>query len=141
KYVDVSGRGGTNFAVIENARRSAQDMGYLSDWGVSTVQSLLESQEFQKDMTILASGGVKTPLDAMKSLALGGSAVGMSHTLLKHVEENDVDATIEFVEQFFDQMKKIAVMINAENIEELRSRPIVFSPDLISWMKQRNIKI
>lgn len=140
KYVDVSGRGGTNFAKIENARRSAQDMDYLSDWGMSTVQSLLESQEFQKDMTILASGGVKTPLDAMKSLALGGSAVGMSHTLLKYVEENDVEATIEFVEQFFNHMKKIAVMVNAGNIEELRSKPIVFSPEIISWMEQRNLK-
>ena len=138
KHVDVSGRGGTNFAEIENARRSAQDMDYLSDWGMSTVQSLLESQEFQKDMTILASGGVKTPLDAMKSLALGGSAVGMSHTLLKYVEENGVDETVKFVEQFFDQMKKIAVMVNAKNIDELRSKPVVFSPEIISWMEQRN---
>lgn len=140
KYVDVSGRGGTNFAEIENARRSARDMDYLSDWGMSTVQSLLESKEFQKDMTILGSGGVKTPLDAMKSLALGASAVGMSHTLLKYVEENDVEATIEFVEQFFNQMKKIAVMVNAKNIEELRGKPIVFSPDIVSWMEQRNIQ-
>lgn len=141
KYVDISGRGGTNFAEIENARRSAQDMDYLSDWGLSTVQSLLEAKEFQQDMTILASGGIKTPLDAMKSLALGGNAVGMSNTLLKYIEENDVDATIKFVNQFFNQMKKIAVMVNAENIDELRSKPLVFSLDMITWIKQRNIKI
>lgn len=141
KYVDISGRGGTNFAEIENERRSAQDMDYLSDWGVTTVQSLLESKEFQNEMTILASGGIKTPLDAMKSLALGGNAVGMSNTLLKYVEENDVDATIRFVNQFFEQMKKIAVMVNAESIDELRGKPLVFSPDMISWIQQRNIKI
>ena len=140
KYVDVSGRGGTNFAEIENARRRTQDMDYLSGWGMSTVQSLLESKEFQKEMTILASGGIKTPLDAMKSLALGGGAVGMSHTLLKYVAENDVEETIKFVEQFFNQMKKIAVMVNAKNLEELRCKPMVFSPDIISWMEQRNIK-
>lgn len=42
-YVDVSGRGGTNFVTIENERRSNKDMDYLANWGQSTVESLLES--------------------------------------------------------------------------------------------------
>ena len=42
-YVDVSGKGGTNFVTIENERRSNKDMDYLANWGQSTVESLLES--------------------------------------------------------------------------------------------------
>ena len=52
-YVDVSGRGGTNFVDIENERRSNKDMNYLSQWGQSTVESLLESTEFQDRLNIL----------------------------------------------------------------------------------------
>ena len=33
KYVDVSGKGGTNFVDIENERRANKDMDYLSSWG------------------------------------------------------------------------------------------------------------
>ena len=32
KYVDVSGKGGTNFVDIENERRANKDMDYLSSW-------------------------------------------------------------------------------------------------------------
>ncbi|MQJ56168.1 type 2 isopentenyl-diphosphate Delta-isomerase, partial [Escherichia coli] len=35
KYVDVSGKGGTNFVDIENERRANKDMDYLSSWGQS----------------------------------------------------------------------------------------------------------
>ncbi|MDV8581759.1 alpha-hydroxy-acid oxidizing protein, partial [Streptococcus pneumoniae] len=81
-YVDVSGRGGTNFVDIENERRSNKDMNYLSQWGQSTVESLLESTEFQDRLNIFASGGLRTPLDAVKCLALGAKAIGMSRPFL-----------------------------------------------------------
>ena len=48
RYVDVSGRGGTNFVDIENERRAYKDMDYLSMWGQTTVESLLESTAYQK---------------------------------------------------------------------------------------------
>ena len=40
--INVSGRGGTNFAMIENFRRHSKDMDYLKDWGLTTIESLLE---------------------------------------------------------------------------------------------------
>ncbi|WP_257610779.1 alpha-hydroxy-acid oxidizing protein, partial [Oenococcus oeni] len=86
-YVDVSGRGGTNFVDIENERRSNKDMDYLSNWGQSTVESLLESSDFQDKLNVFASGGLRTPLDAVKCLALGAKAVGMSRPFLNQVEQ------------------------------------------------------
>ena len=77
-YVDLSGKGGTNFVTIENERRSNKDMDYLANWGQSTVESLLESSAYQDSLNVFASGGVRTPLDVVKSLALGAKAVGMS---------------------------------------------------------------
>ncbi|RZH79778.1 type 2 isopentenyl-diphosphate Delta-isomerase, partial [Staphylococcus aureus] len=50
RYVDVSGRGGTNFVNIENERRQLKDMSYLQNWGQSTVESLLESKNLQNQV-------------------------------------------------------------------------------------------
>lgn len=57
KYVDVSGKGGTNFVDIENERRANKDMDYLSSWGQSTVESLLETTAYQSEISVFASGG------------------------------------------------------------------------------------
>ena len=67
KAVDVSGRGGTSFSQIENARRKKRELSYLDDWGQSTVISLLEAQEFDP-LTILASGGIRDAYDIFKAL-------------------------------------------------------------------------
>ncbi len=94
KAVDVSGRGGTSFSQIENARRKKRELNYLDDWGQSTVISLLEAQEFDH-LTFLASGGIRDAYDIFKALCLGAKAVGISATILDHLISNGIDATIE----------------------------------------------
>ncbi|AID02185.1 MULTISPECIES: type 2 isopentenyl-diphosphate Delta-isomerase [Staphylococcus] len=141
KYVDVSGRGGTNFVDIENERRTYKDMDYLGLWGQTTVESLLESTAYQQDMDILASGGVRTPLDAVKCLALGASAVGMSRPFLNHVENYGITETLNYTEQFTEHMKKIMTMLDAKSIKDLQHAQMVFSPKLQSWIEQRGLDI
>lgn len=141
RYVDVSGRGGTNFVDIENERRTYKDMDYLGLWGQTTVESLLESTAYQQDMDILASGGVRTPLDAVKCLALGASAVGMSRPFLNHVENYGITETLNYTEQFTEHMKKIMTMLDAKSIKDLQHAQMVFSPKLQSWIEQRGLDI
>lgn len=141
RYVDVSGRGGTNFVDIENERRTYKDMDYLGLWGQTAVESLLESASYQKDMDILASGGVRTPLDAVKCLALGASAVGMSRPFLNQVENYGITETLNYTEQFTDHMKKIMTMLDVKTIKDLKQTQMVFSPKLQSWIEQRGLDI
>lgn len=81
---DISGRGGTSFAYIENQRGG--DRSYLNDWGQTTVQCLLNAQGLMDQVEILASGGVRHPLDMIKCFVLGARAVGLSRTVLELVE-------------------------------------------------------
>ena len=141
RYVDVSGRGGTNFVDIENERRTYKDMDYLGLWGQTTVESLLESASYQQDMDILASGGVRTPLDAVKCLALGASAVGMSRPFLNQVENYGITETLNYTEQFTDHMKKIMTMLDVKTIKDLKQTQMVFSHKLQSWIEQRGLDI
>lgn len=109
EWLDIGGMGGTNFALIENARRSHSDGDYswLADCGVSTVQSILNVRTAIDDashksgirptMHYFASGGVRTPLDVMKSLALGADGVGVAGrflTTLLHEGEQGLDHLI-----------------------------------------------
>ncbi|PCF36504.1 type 2 isopentenyl-diphosphate Delta-isomerase [Staphylococcus delphini] len=138
-YVDISGHGGTNFISIENERRQFKDMDYLKDWGQSTVVSLLEARNLSSRVHVLASGGVRHPLDAIKALRLGAEAVGMSRPILKMLHEEGVEATIEYVEDFKTQMAYIMTLLNAKNITELLQAAIVFDPYLKNWIQQRQL--
>lgn len=137
QHIDISGKGGTNFAAIENQRREYQEMDYMSEWGQSTVISLLESKPYQSKLSVLASGGVTTPLDAMKCIALGAEAVGMSKTLLESVMHNGVDNSIQYVHDFVYQMKKIAVLVNAKDISEIQKSSTYLDYTLEHWLSQR----
>lgn len=136
-YIDISGRGGTNFAEIENRRRKDQEMDYMHTWGQSTVVSLMESEPFQDNAHILASGGVTTPLDAVKCLALGAEAVGLSRIVLERVMNDGVEDTIHFINDFIYQMKKITLLTNCRTLEDLKNAPKVMSSELENWKTQR----
>ena len=138
-YVDVSGKGGTNFASIENERRLNKDMSYMEDWGQSTVISLLETRNLNNCIHILASGGIRNPLDAIKALRLGAESIGMSRNVLQIVQEEGVDAGIGYLKAFHEQMKKLMTLLSVKDINELRQSSIVIDDDLKSWMQQRQL--
>lgn len=76
RYIDVGGKGGTNFVQIENARRSEKDFAFLTDLGLTTVESLKEVSEL--GLSVTATGGIRTPADVIKSIALGADNVGVA---------------------------------------------------------------
>ncbi|HCY1711259.1 TPA: alpha-hydroxy-acid oxidizing protein, partial [Staphylococcus aureus] len=90
---------------------------------------------------VFASGGLRTPLDAIKSLALGAKATGMSRPFLNQVENNGIAHTVAYVESFIEHMKSIMTMLDAKNIDDLTQKQIVFSPEILSWIEQRNLNI
>lgn len=140
RYVNVSGHGGTNFATIENFRRPDKSMTYLADWGLSTPESLLESRSYQNQLTVLASGGVQTPLDIAKCLALGSSAVGIAGQFLHMVIHEDTPAIIDKINGWKQGLKAIMMMTNSKTVSALQDAALVLSPELISYQHQRNLE-
>lgn len=116
---DISGRGGTSFAYIENERGGNRS--YLNEWGQTTVQALLNARPMMAKADVLASGGVRHPLDMMKCLVLGAKAVGLSKTVLELVEHQPMEEAIRIVNGWKDDLRLMMCALNCRTIKDLQS--------------------
>ncbi|MCB0390035.1 MAG: type 2 isopentenyl-diphosphate Delta-isomerase [Bdellovibrionales bacterium] len=107
--VDVSGLGGTHWGRIE-ASRAGQDSlqeragANFANWGISTLQSLINAKEVKGEFEIWASGGVRTGIDAAKYLAMGAKVVGFAQPIIKAAMESE-EALNQFMEQVEYELK------------------------------------
>lgn len=126
RAVDVSGRGGTNFVTIENARRSRGGYDYLADWGLTTVESLIDIQKCDalkaNPVEIFASGGVRTPLDVVRALALGASAVGVAGEFLHTLMHEGEDALLQQILDWQEQIRVIMALLGCKSVADLRDK-------------------
>ncbi|HEO2810727.1 TPA: type 2 isopentenyl-diphosphate Delta-isomerase [Streptococcus agalactiae] len=132
--VDISGRGGTSFAYIENQR--GRDRSYLNTWGQTTAQSLINAQSMMDKMDILASGGIRHPLDMVKCLVLGAKAVGLSRTVLELVERYPADDVIAILNSWKEDLRMIMCALNCKKITDLRQVNYI----LYGQLKEANAK-
>ena len=116
--VDVSGMGGTNFARIENGRREDKST-YLENIGYTTAESLEFAAPYRDKIDIIASGGIRNPLDVVKCLALGAKAVGVSKTFLEILVNDGKEALIKEIEKWKKELQFLMLLMNAKNIDEL----------------------
>ena len=126
RAVDVSGRGGTNFVTIENARRSHSGYDYLADWGLTTVESLIDIRKCEalkaNPVEIFASGGVRTPLDVVRALALGASAVGVAGEFLHTLMHEGEDALAQQISDWQEQIRVIMALLGCNSVADLRDK-------------------
>lgn len=141
KTIDISGSGGTNFAKIENYRRGSNRFHYLEDYGQSTVISLLEAQEFMKNTEIIASGGIRNPMDIVKSLALGAKAVGIAGLFLNMVLNDGVEKTIETINSWKLEIASIMTLLGKRKVSELVTADFVILGEVREWCIVRGIDI
>ncbi|SPE13012.1 Isopentenyl-diphosphate delta-isomerase [Lactiplantibacillus plantarum] len=137
RYLDLGGHGGTNFVDIENRRRANRDMAYLHDFGLTTVESLLGVQSRPDDLTVLAAGGVRQPLDILKALMLGADAVGMAGTVLHALLHHTDDEVIAMLTDWQSQLKRLFALVGVTRVDQFKSSriqdKILLSPELVNY--------
>lgn len=155
RAVDVSGRGGTNFVAIENARRARggnaqgdcarpdcasndyarSDYDYLSNWGLTTVESLLDIRKCEAlksdPVEIFASGGVRTPLDVVRALALGASAVGVAGEFLHTLMHEGEDALTQQITDWQEQIRVIMALLGCKTVADLQEKTEFVNADCL----------
>lgn len=139
RVADVAGRGGTNFARIENDRREHADYSYLDGWGQSTPACLLDAQG--AGIPVLASGGVRSPLDVVRGLALGAAAVGASGGFLRTVLDGGVPALISQISAWLDQLEALMTALGARTPSELTRCDVLLHGELRAFCADRGIEL
>jgi isopentenyl-diphosphate delta-isomerase len=85
--VDVAGAGGTSWSEVERYRIAdawrARVAGAFAGWGIPTAECLRQARAIAPNETIIASGGIRSGLDAVKALALGADLVGIAGPFLR----------------------------------------------------------
>jgi isopentenyl-diphosphate delta-isomerase len=138
RVADVAGHGGTNFARIENDRRDRADYSFLDGWGQSTPACLLDAQG--AGIPVVASGGVRNPLDVVRGLALGASAAGVSGLFLKTVLDGGVPALIALISGWLDQLEALMTALGARTPAELTRCDVLIRGDLRAFCAERGIE-
>ncbi|WP_380278020.1 type 2 isopentenyl-diphosphate Delta-isomerase [Kitasatospora purpeofusca] len=137
RVADLGGRGGTDFARIENGRRDLRDYSYLEGWGLSTAACLLDAQGV--DLPVLASGGVRHPLDVARALALGARGVGASGTFLRTLMDEGVEALVVQLSTWLDQLAALMTMLGAATPADLTRRDLLIQGSLREFCADRGI--
>ncbi|WP_255954004.1 type 2 isopentenyl-diphosphate Delta-isomerase [Streptomyces odontomachi] len=134
---DLGGRGGTDFARIENGRRELADYAYLTGWGQSTVACLLDAHDAA--LPVLASGGVRNPLDVARALALGASGVGVSGTFLRTLLDDGVAALVARITTWLDQLAALMTVLGAPTPADLTRCDLLIHGELRDFCVDRGI--
>lgn len=140
KAIDIGGAGGTNFIAIEAARTDRVLDQEWKRWGIPTAVSALEAAEvLPPEVDLIVSGGIRTPLDALKSFAIGAAAVGIAAPVLRRTEQDGVDAAVLWVEEYLAFLKKGLLMLGRHSLSELKEHPLVITGGVAQWLSARGI--
>ena len=117
KYIDTAGSGGTNFIKIEGARNPSFDYHELEDFGIPTALSLLECRRLSRDVTLIASGGVRTVAHISKALVLGADMTGISGPLLRILIEEGPLALEDHLKNLIEKSQMLLFLSGASNLK------------------------
>lgn len=140
KIINVSGRGGTNFASIENARNHQNDLASFTSWGLSTPESLLEARNVQRSGTsLIASGGITSALDVVKAGVLGADAVGVAGYFLHQYLHQGPAKLEKIIDDWTVAVERGITLCGCSTFQELRHCHYVLRASLYAYAQQRKL--
>ena len=138
RLFDTGGQGGTNFIVIEDLRQGCFD-NELDYWGLPTAVSLAEIISLGLPVKVIASGGIRTAMDAAKALCMGADMVGMAGPLVKHYVQQGSDSLSAFMEQWLYRLKAVFLMTSSPDLAAIRKKPLIILGNTRAWLEARHI--
>lgn len=141
--IDVGGAGGSSMAAMESHRAESRgdtrtaSIGQLyRSWGIPTPIAVVETSQGAPGLPLIATGGVRTGLDAARAIALGATLVGMGFPFLKAASEGET-VLRAFLDQFVAELKVAMQLTGAANVAALRQIPVVVTGATREWLEMR----
>ena len=110
------------------------------DWGIPTAASLAEVVAACPGCSIIASGGLRTPQDAVKSLALGASLAGIAGLWLKILLQQSYAGLVAELDRFKQGLSCLMLLLGARNVSDLCRVPLVITGFSGEYLRQRGVE-
>lgn len=144
--VEISGVGGTSWSAVEYhiaKEVGKKEMEYLGgalwNWGIPTAVSVVETAN-RTDLSIIASGGIRTGVEIVKSISLGSELGGMAKPFLeKAVKGREVLA--DFVDDIIREIRITMFLVGARNVDELDNIPVLIMGKTAEWLRLRGFNL
>jgi len=120
KYVDISGKGGTNFIEIEDRRNDDMDFTDMYSWGIPTALSLIECRKVSDDLNIIASGGIGKSIDVVKALCLGADIVAIGGIILRILLVDGYDKATKYMNDLVYKLKVLMLLTGSRDVKQLK---------------------
>jgi isopentenyl-diphosphate delta-isomerase len=123
RVLDVAGAGGTSWAMVEAERapspRARRVGATFRDWGIPTARAISDVRAVCPEATIIASGGIRTGLDAAKAIRLGADMAGMAAGVLAAALDGH-NALVEHLSAVFDELRIACFCTGSKDLAALR---------------------
>jgi len=122
RCIDVAGAGGTSWSEVERRRainNSDKSVAQaFASWGIPTAESVLMARSGAPDLPVIASGGIRTGIDAAKAIALGADIAGIGMPLFRAACES-AESAIESLGIVIETLRRAMFCAGASCVHEL----------------------
>jgi isopentenyl-diphosphate delta-isomerase len=121
--IDVGGAGGTSWSEVERHRAPTERLRMVAaafaDWGIPTAESVLMVRAAVPNVPVIASGGLRTGVDAAKAIALGADLAGFAAPMLRAAAVTE-EAVHDLLAASIDQLRISMFAVGAGDLAALR---------------------
>lgn len=123
-YIDTAGAGGTSWSQVEKLRskdslkKAAAEA--FNSWGLPTKECIVSVRNKLPEIPLVASGGMKTGLDAAKAITIGADVIGYARQLLQAATESK-ESVLRMMDQIELELKMTMFGIGAKTMAELKN--------------------
>jgi len=140
KYVDISGAGGTSWTKVESYRADSPALKRagetFADWGIPTAPCIHAARVILgADACVIASGGIHTGLDSLRSLVLGADISGFARSILTVFMEKGPEGAAEYLDTHLYELKAGMLLTGAPNIKAIAAVPRLYTGELKDWIE------
>lgn len=123
--LDVAGAGGTSWAKVEEFVNYGQVRHHeLAEWGIPTTTALCEVRAVLPTLPLIASGGIRSGVDAAKALVLGAQVVAVARPLLAPALES-YQAVVVWLKRFIWELKVAMHCVGAPDLASLQALTLI----------------
>lgn len=130
--IDVGGAGGTSWSAVEQHRATtplARRLGEtFAGWGIPTATSLRMAALGAPGLPLIASGGLRTGLDAAKAIALGADLAGFAGPLLKAAATGETE-TVDLLTALAAELRLAMFCCGAATLAQLKQVELLVGDD------------